>query len=75
MAPLVSAAGFLALLQEPEPELQAHALVNLNNVVDQLWMEIADAVSTMYKQSSHVLMCAVRSYTKMKSSQNDSWPR
>jgi hypothetical protein len=40
-------------------------------------MEIADAVSTMYValiESCHVLMCAVRSFTKMKSFRNDSWP-
>ena len=48
MAPLVSVAGYLALLQEPEPELQAHALTNLNQLVDQFWMEIADSVGDMY---------------------------
>jgi len=48
MAPLVSVAGYLALLQEPESELQAHALRNLNQLVDQFWMEIADSGANMY---------------------------
>jgi 26S proteasome regulatory subunit N2 len=48
MVPLISAAGYIALIEEPEHELQAHALVNLNELVDQFWMEIADAVSKMY---------------------------
>jgi len=47
MVPLVSAVGFISLLEEPEYELQAHALRNLNDLVDQFWMEIADSVSTM----------------------------
>jgi len=42
MAPLASVAGYISLLSEPEPELQAQALVNLNDLVDQFWMEIAD---------------------------------
>ena len=48
MAPLVSVAGYISLLTEPEPELQAQALVNLNDLVDQFWMEIAEHGSEMY---------------------------
>ena len=48
MVPLVSVAGYISLLEEPEPELQAQALVNLNELVDQFWMEIAEYGSTMY---------------------------
>jgi hypothetical protein len=48
MVPLVSSVGYIALLEEPEHELQAHALKTLDGLVDQFWMEIADAVSTMY---------------------------
>jgi len=48
MAPIASVAGYLALLEEPEPELQSQALESLNKVVDQFWMEIADAGALMY---------------------------
>ena len=48
MVPLVSVAGYISLLEEPEPELQAQALINLNELVDQFWMEIAEYGSTMY---------------------------
>ena len=48
MVPIVSSAAYLCLLEEPEPELQAHALVKLDELVDQFWMEIADALPTMY---------------------------
>jgi hypothetical protein len=40
-------AGVLALLDEPEPELQAYALQKLNELVPHFWAEIADAVSKM----------------------------
>jgi 26S proteasome regulatory subunit N2 len=50
MVPLVSVAGYLSLLSEPEPELQAEALVNLNELVDQFWMEIAEHGSIMSLQ-------------------------
>jgi hypothetical protein len=48
MVPLVSVAGYISLLAEPEAELQAQALVNLNDLVDQFWMEIAQHGSIMY---------------------------
>jgi hypothetical protein len=47
MVPLVSVSGYLSLLQEPEPELQAQALIYLNQYVDQFWFEIAEYGSTM----------------------------
>ena len=52
MVPLVSVAGYISLLTEPEPELQAQALVNLNDLVDQFWMEIAEHGSIMYEYLS-----------------------
>lgn len=43
---LVSATGFLGLLQE-EPELRVYALENLNELVDEFWAEIATEVGKM----------------------------
>ncbi len=40
--------GILALLDETEPALKAHALVQLDAVVDQFWAEISDALPKMY---------------------------
>ncbi|PWY96976.1 26S proteasome regulatory complex, non-ATPase subcomplex, Rpn2/Psmd1 subunit [Testicularia cyperi] len=45
VAPVTSAAGIVALLDEPEPELQSYALKRLDGLVDQFWAEIADAIS------------------------------
>ncbi|CAO1615156.1 unnamed protein product [Sympodiomycopsis kandeliae] len=42
-----SAAGLLSLLNEPEPELQAYAIEELNKSVAQFWAEIADNISTI----------------------------
>ncbi|KAL4147647.1 hypothetical protein PRNP1_011401 [Phytophthora ramorum] len=39
-----SAAGVLALLEEDDNALKAHALQKLNQVVDHYWAEIADAI-------------------------------
>ncbi|GLE00103.1 hypothetical protein PINS_up008830 [Pythium insidiosum] len=39
-----SAAGLLALLEEDDHALKAHALHKLNEVVDAYWAEIADAI-------------------------------
>lgn len=39
---LVSAAPYLALLSEQDPSLKLYALSSLNEVVDQLWAEIAN---------------------------------
>lgn len=38
------AAGVLALLEEDDHALKAHALNKLRQVVDQYWAEIADAI-------------------------------
>lgn len=38
------AAGVLALLEEDDHALKAHALHKLRQVVDQYWAEIADAI-------------------------------
>ena len=43
-----SAAGVLALLQEPEPELKEHALKSLNALVPVFWAEISEEIALMY---------------------------
>lgn len=47
MASSTSAAGLLSLLSEPEPELQAYAISELNANVHHFWAEIADNISNM----------------------------
>ncbi|CDK25608.1 unnamed protein product [Kuraishia capsulata CBS 1993] len=42
---LTSAAPYLALLSEEDPELKSYALSSLNGVVDQLWAEIANNIT------------------------------
>eukprot|EP00126_Sphaerothecum_destruens_P004013 Sdes_comp17882_c0_seq1m7144 len=44
MVCLTSAAGILALLDEPQPEIKAFALEKLNVLVDTFWAEISDAI-------------------------------
>lgn len=44
---LVSAAPFIALLDEPDYDLKAYALQSLDEHVDQLWAEIADHITQM----------------------------
>lgn len=46
--PQSSAAGVLALLQEPEPLLKEHALKSLNVLVPQFWAEISEQIELMY---------------------------
>eukprot|EP00123_Amoebidium_parasiticum_P013699 comp22103_c0_seq1/m.32265 comp22103_c0_seq1/g.32265 ORF comp22103_c0_seq1/g.32265 comp22103_c0_seq1/m.32265 type:complete len:931 (-) comp22103_c0_seq1:132-2924(-) len=45
MVEITSAAGVLALLDEPDTDLQVFALERLDEVVDQFWAEIADHIS------------------------------
>ncbi|EST08654.1 Proteasome/cyclosome repeat [Kalmanozyma brasiliensis GHG001] len=45
VAPVTSAAGIVALLDEQESELQSYALKRLDSLVHQFWAEIADAIS------------------------------
>jgi 26S proteasome regulatory subunit N2 len=49
MVGLVSAAGLVGLLSEPDPELKVFALKQLNSQVDLLWTEIANSVGQMYE--------------------------
>lgn len=42
--PVETASGWLALLQEPDPVLQSHALDKLLGCVDLLWHEVAQAL-------------------------------
>lgn len=44
---LVSAAPYLALLREPDSSLKSYALTSLNQIVDQLWAEIANNISEL----------------------------
>ena len=42
-----TAAGVIALLNEPEPEVKVFALNKLNTIVDVFWAEISEAVGTI----------------------------
>jgi len=76
MVPQVSVASYLALLEEPEHELQAHALTKLNDLVDVFWSEIADASTTMYSLFGEGrLMVIVKFCMRIKSFHNGSWRR
>lgn len=44
---LVSAAPYLALLNEQDESLKTYALTSLNDVVDQLWAEIANNITEL----------------------------
>lgn len=41
---VATAAGWIALLQEPDPALKAHALAKLLECVDTLWHEVAESL-------------------------------
>ena len=45
--PLSSARGLLALLDDPERELQQHALTQIDQCVDTFWPEIATNIPKM----------------------------
>lgn len=47
MVGLVSAAGLIGLLDEPNDEIKCYALRQLDATVHQFWAEIADHVSKM----------------------------
>ena len=47
MPGLVSAAGLVGFLSEPDSELQSFALKELDGQVDLLWTEIANSVGQM----------------------------
>jgi len=54
-ATLTSASGLLALLNEPEPQLQVYALKTLNTLVDEFWAEISDniqQIEVLYENES-----------------------
>lgn len=46
--PQSSAAGAIALLEEPEPVLKEHALKVLISLVPQFWAEISEYIALMY---------------------------
>lgn len=45
--PRTSAAGVLALLSEPDPQVQQYALRSLNSLVPQFWAEISEYIPPM----------------------------
>jgi hypothetical protein len=47
MVGLISAAGLIGFLSEPDPELRVFALKQLDSQVDLLWTEIANSISQM----------------------------
>ena len=47
MVGLVSAAGLVGFLSEPDQELRSYALKQLDNSVDLLWTEIANSIGEM----------------------------
>ena len=49
MVGLISAAGLVGFLSEPDPELKVFALKQLDSQVDLLWTEIANSVGQMYE--------------------------
>jgi 26S proteasome regulatory subunit N2 len=40
-------AGLIALLDDPDYKLQEYALKKLNDVIDEFWAEISDAIAKM----------------------------
>lgn len=47
MVGITSAAGIVALLDEPEAELKRYALEKLNEIVDDFWAEISESVQQL----------------------------
>ena len=41
---ITSASGIISLLDEPQPELKEYALHKLNDIVDEFWPEISEAI-------------------------------
>lgn len=52
--PQSSAAGVLALLQEPEPVIKYHALKTLLTIVPQFWAEISEHIAYMCAHNFHL---------------------
>lgn len=48
MVGLVSAAGVVGFLSEPDPALQAFALERLNEDIDSVWTEVSGSIGQMY---------------------------
>lgn len=48
MVGIVSAAGLVGFLTEPEPELRSFALKQLDAQADLFWTEIVDKINEMY---------------------------
>lgn len=62
-----SAAGYLALLEDPEDQLREYALNSLLSLVDKFWPEISEQITKMYDHIRFMLSlssadgCSVRS--------------
>lgn len=70
--PQSSAAGVLALLQEPDPIFKQHALKALNPLVPQFWAEISEHIALMYALAVNITISSdinvydtVRPFTKV----------
>lgn len=75
MGGLTSAASFIALLDEEQPELKVFALEKLNSLVDEFWPEIASEIQKVYVHSCvyeggnvYELLFSVKNYTRMRDS-------
>lgn len=90
MVGLVSAAGLVGLLSEPDTELQVFALRSANEGIGLMWTEFAGSVDQMYVHYSFDLLYwsafsrwsfdlpflyVVRHYMKMNPSRSVSLPR
>lgn len=47
MVGLISAAGVVGFLSEPDPALQAFALERLNEDIDSVWTEVSGSIGQM----------------------------
>lgn len=48
MPGLVSAAGLVGYLEEPDVSIQVYALQQLNDNIDNVWTEVVASLSRMY---------------------------
>ena len=64
--PQSSAAGTLALLNEPDPVFKEHALKVLNTLVPQFWAEISEQITTMCVLTRRV--ASMTAYTPFRES-------
>lgn len=54
---ITSAAGIIALLDEPEQEIKNFALQKLDHIVNEFWAEISEAVDKMWVKLLCIFPC------------------